>query len=257
MVGDGGRLLINGNYGNSNTNISRIGVKDISASSGGSTNTNITLYERGYITYYSSIDETAYGHSFIGNVSMNSLSIASQTVPNSNIRFEVGGSGSGANPFTIDIYGNITLNKITSAININKKSPIFFTANQEAIINGQTVFKYDLDISKYTNFFQTTEGHKIRHFKLTTIYSNPTLSDGSMNNSFANNYLFDNVYYMTDYNGLTMYCKDSWTNTRCEFINNEIINYWIRNSFDYITFINRLTIADNRKFYVLIDDYLA
>ncbi len=62
---------------------------------------------------------------------------------------------------------------------------------------------------------------------------------------------------MTDYNGLTMYCKDGFTNTRCEFINNELINYWIRNSFNYITFINRLTIADNRKFYVLIDDYLA
>ena len=63
---------------------------------------------------------------------------------------------------------------------------------------------------------------------------------------------------MTDKNGLTMYCNDNWTNTQCEFIANDIpINYWIRNSFDYITFINRLSIANNRKWYILIQDYLS
>jgi hypothetical protein len=92
-----------------------------------------------YITYYAPDNPAGYSHIFIGNVKMTSLSIGSQTNPNSNILLEVGGGGSGANPFSIDINGNITLNKISSAINMNKKSPIFFTANQEAIINGQTV----------------------------------------------------------------------------------------------------------------------
>lgn len=187
---------------------------------------------------------------------MSSLSIASQTVPNSNIRFEVGGSGSGANPFSIDVYGNITLNKVASANNLTLKAPLYFTVSQQATISGKTVYKYDLDLSLYTRFFQTLEGHKVRYFKITSIYSDGSALDGLQLQAY--NYMFSNTFYMTDKNGLTMYCNDNWTNTQCEFIANDIpINYWIRNSFDYITFINRLSIANNRKWYILIQDYLS
>jgi hypothetical protein len=175
MVGDGGRLLINGNYGdsNSNFNFTRIGTKDTYVD-GGATNTQINLYERGFITYYSSGPPNTYGHSFIGNVSMKSLSIASQTMPNSNIRFEVGGGGSGENPFSIDVDGNIILNKVLSANNLTLKAPLYFTADQEATISGKTVYKYDLDLSQYTRFFQTLEGHKVRYFKIIKIIIKPS-----------------------------------------------------------------------------------
>jgi hypothetical protein len=75
MVGDGGRLLINGNFSNKiGSNVSRIGVADISASGGGLNNTSITLYEQGYITYYAAVpNNTAYGHTFIGKVQMDTL----------------------------------------------------------------------------------------------------------------------------------------------------------------------------------------
>ena len=99
----------------------------------------------------------------------------------------------------------------------------------------------------------------MRYFKITTIYSNPSILDGSYSAyGLSNSFMFSNVFYMTDYNGLTMYCNDNWTNTQCEFIaNNTPINYWIRNSFNYLTFINRLTVANNHKWYILIQDYLA
>ena len=257
LIGDGGRLLINGNYGGLNgSNFTRIGVANQSETRAGIDNTQINLYEKGYITYDAPSQPNEYGHLFNGNVRMSSLSIASQTVPNSNIRFEVGGSGSGANPFSIDVYGNITLNKVASANNLTLKAPLYFTVSQQATISGKTVYKYDLDLSLYTRYFQTLEGHKVRYFKITSIYSDGSALDGSQVQAY--NYVFNNTFYMTDKSGLTMYCNDNWTNTQCEFIVNDIpINYWIRNSFDYITFINRLSIANNRKWYIIIQDYLS
>jgi hypothetical protein len=145
---------------------------------------------------------------------------------------------------------------VTSANNLTLKAPLYFTVTEQTTINGKTVFKYVLDLSLYTRYFQTLEGHKVRYFKITTIYSNPTSLDGSSVQAY--NYIFNNTFYMTDYNGLTMYCNDNWTNTQCDFIVHDIpINYWIRNSFNYITFINRLSIANNRKWYIIIHDYLS
>jgi hypothetical protein len=77
MVGDGGRLLINGTYKLNNgasMNITQIGVADNSASGGGLKNTSITLYERGQIVYYGAVTNTTmFAHSFIGKVQMDNL----------------------------------------------------------------------------------------------------------------------------------------------------------------------------------------
>jgi len=223
MVGDGGRLLINGTFNNKiGSNLSRIGVTDISAPNGALNNTSITLYEQGYIVYYAAVpNSTIYGHSFIGKVQMDTLYV----------------------------------DAIKGATNLVLKSTIMITADQLKTINGISVYKYDLDISQYTSYFQAV-GFKVRHFKITSIYSNASCLDGS--NPEFTKYMFSNEYYMTDYNGLTLACSDSWTNGQCEFISNTIpINYWIRNSFNYMTFINQLSIGGNRTWYIMVQDYLA
>jgi hypothetical protein len=223
MVGDGGRLLINGTFSNQmGSNFSQIGVADNSASGGGLKNTSITLYERGQIVYYGAVTNTTmFAHSFIGKVQMDNLYVTA----------------------------------IKSATNLVLKSTIMITADQQKTINGISVYKYDLDISQYTSYFQAV-GFKVRHFKITSIYSNASCLDGS--NPEFTKYMFSNEYYMTDYNGLTLACSDSWTNGQCEFISNTIpINYWIRNSFNYMTFINQLSIGGNRTWYIMVQDYLA
>jgi hypothetical protein len=258
MVGDGGRLLINGTYKLNNgasMNITQIGVADNSATNGGFDNTCITLYEEGYISYYSSFaDKNVYGHSFTGRVRIfEKLAIVDNSPHvSSNILFQVGSEGSSVK---VDAGGNLYVNAIKGATNVTIKATISITADQQKTINGISVYKYDLDISKYTNYFQAV-GFKVRHFKITSIYSNASYLDGS--NPDFTKYMFSNEYYMTDYNGLTLACNDSWTNGQCEFISNTIpLNYWIRNSFNYMTFINQLSIGGNRTWYIMVQDYLA
>ena len=269
IVGDGGRLTINGNYGTKPIlqAYTTIGVGDNSATGGGATNTSITLYEIGAIRYYG-FASGIYNHNFVGTTYMPALSIASLAYPMpTNVLFNVGTA------ITADTYGNMTMNTINvgssfsvdsngsiniasvkSANNLVLKAPIIIDASQTATINGQSVYKYDLDLRQYTKTYLTSEGYNMRYFKITTIYSNASYTSGTNGTSYM--YYFYNNYYMTDSGGLTIFCGDSATDNACNFIGNNF-NYWMRNSFNYLTFINGQYATGNHKFYILIQDYLS
>jgi hypothetical protein len=84
------------------------------------------------------------------------------------ILFEVGGSG---NPFSIDINGNITLNEVKSAFNLEFTNLIYIKSNC-ATIAVITVNNYDLDLTKYTRSFLTTEGHQMYRGVSNEIFQN-------------------------------------------------------------------------------------
>jgi hypothetical protein len=105
IVGDGGRLTINGQYETEGMfgAFSKIGIGDFAATIGGSKNTSITLYENGSIQYYGFASN--FSHNFVGKTYMPSLSIANLKMP-SNIFLNIGS-------ITADNTGNMIMNSIS------------------------------------------------------------------------------------------------------------------------------------------------
>jgi len=140
--------------------------------------------------------------------------------------------------------------------NLVSKAPFIINASTSVSINGiGGLYKYDLDISQYTGTFTTAEGYKMRYFKISTIYSSPAKY---FNNAYANSYCFSQNIMITDSGGLTFFSPCTLGSWYGEFIYND--NYWMRNSFNYITFIHG-HITDisnsNKKWYVIIEDLLS
>ena len=94
----------------------------------------------------------------------------------------------------------------------------------------------------------------MRYFKITSIYSNPSYTSG--NNLTSYMYFFTNTIYITDNGGLTVYCNDGATDSGLNFTGNNY-NYWMKNSFNYLTFINGQYAAGNNKWYILLEDMLT
>ena len=145
-----------------------------------------------------------------------------------------------------NIYGNNVINKSTFSIN----------ANNSIIINGSVeVFKYDLDLTKYTQFFQIDLTTKMRYFKISSIYSDfSKFTDIS-----GSSYVFTQNILLTSSidNGITFYSSYSLGSAIGEFIGND--NYWMKKNFNYITFIhgnNAVISSDNKKWYIIIEDLL-
>ena len=158
---------------------------------------------------------------------------------------------------SITINGNLicTLGKI-EADNLINKLPFMINANTSVSINGVSgLYKYDLNISQYCKFTTLTEGYSMRHFKISTFYSTPSKYYNSV---YANSYCFTQTITLTNSGGLTFYSPYTLGGTFGEFIGND--NYWMRNSFDYITFIHG-HITDisnsNKKWYVIIEDLIS
>ena len=169
-----------------------------------------------------------------------------------NIFSETGNIGLTASNITF--IGNITAYNSLKAPNLINKTPIIINANTSVIINGISgLYKYDLDLKQYTGYCQNV--YKMRYFKITTIYTDPAKS---YNNAEANSYCFSQNIMITDSGGLTFFSPYTLGGWFGEFIGNN--NYWMRNSFDYITFIHG-HISDisnpNKKWYVIIEDLLS
>ena len=168
-----------------------------------------------------------------------------------NIFSETGNIGLTASNITF--IGNITAYNSLKAPNLINKTPIIINANTSVIINGISgLYKYDLDLKQYTGYCQNV--YKMRYFKITTIHTDPAKS---YNNAEANSYCFSQNIMITDSGGLTFFSPYTLGGWFGEFIGNN--NYWMRNSFDYITFIHG-HISDisnpNKKWYVIIEDLL-
>ena len=167
---------------------------------------------------------------------------------------QTGSIGLSASNITID--GNVIYGKPVLASNLVNKTPFIINASTSVVINGVSgLYKYDLDVKKYTGTFQTAEGYLMRYFKISTMYSSPAKY---YNNEDANSYCFSQNVMMTDSGGLTFFSPYTLGSWYGEFIGNG--NYWMRNSFDYITFIHG-HISDisnpNKKWYVIIEDLLS
>jgi hypothetical protein len=92
VIGDGGRLTINGNYGKLQflTAYSKIGVGDYSATNNGAKNTSRTLYEHGAISYYGFCSSN-FSHLFVGASYIPSLYVSSFITPEtSNVLLKIG-----------------------------------------------------------------------------------------------------------------------------------------------------------------------
>jgi hypothetical protein len=170
IIGDGGRLTINGDYGEQPflTAYSKIGVGDYSVTNNGAKNTSITLYEHGAISYYC-FSSSNFSHLFVGVSYMPSLYISSFITPEtSNVLLKIGS-------ITANNTGNTTMNTLTvndsitaagvisgSSIvatniygsNITVKTPIKFTTSRVVNVtesSGSIVYYfYDIDLTKYT-----------------------------------------------------------------------------------------------------------
>ena len=161
----------------------------------------------------------------------------------------------------LNVNGNISCSNITAANiygnNIVNKSTFIINANQSITINGSTgIYKYDLDLTQYTQFFAIDANTKMRYFKISSIYSDFS----KFVNVSANNYVFSQNILLTSSiaNGLTFFSSYSLGSVLGEFMGND--NYWMKNSFDYITFIhgNSADINNNNKnWYIIIEDLLS
>jgi hypothetical protein len=108
IIGDGGRLSINGKYGTlpSLLACTTIGVGDYAETQGGLKNTSINLYENGTIQYYG-CSTSNFSHLYVGATYMPSLNIANLTYPiQSNILLNIGS-------ITANNTGNMTMNTLT------------------------------------------------------------------------------------------------------------------------------------------------
>jgi hypothetical protein len=171
-----------------------------------------------------------------------------------NLYSQTGSIGLTAQTITLD--GRLTSLNTIIAPNLINKSPFIIDASTSIVINGISgLYKYDLDLRQYTGFFSTAEGYSIRHFKISTFYSTPSKYYNSV---YANSYCFTQTITLTNSGGLTFYSPYTLGGTFGEFIGND--NYWMRNSFNYITFIHG-HITDisnsNKKWYVIIEDLIS
>ena len=171
-----------------------------------------------------------------------------------NLYSQTGSIGLTAQTITLD--GRLTSLNTIIAPNLINKSPFIIDASTSIVINGISgLYKYDLDLRQYTGLFSTAEGYSIRHFKISTFYSTPSKYYNSV---YANSYCFTQTITLTNSGGLTFYSPYTLGGTFGEFIGND--NYWMRNSFNYITFIHG-HITDisnsNKKWYVIIEDLIS
>jgi len=171
-----------------------------------------------------------------------------------NLYSQTGSIGLSASNITID--GNLSSAKSIKAGNLVNKTPFIINASASVVINGISgLYKYDLDLRQYTGYSSPPSGYLMRYFKITTIYTDPAKY---FNNANANSYCFSQNIMITNSGGLTFFSPYTLGSYYGEFIGND--NYWMRNSFDYITFIHG-HISDisnpNKKWYVIIEDLLA
>jgi hypothetical protein len=257
IVGDGGKLRILGDDPSTISRWTQIGTRNETDSSN---NTSIRLYDTfRNITYYgtglsNANNQMSWGHSFIGDVHINRLGVgggASLFVKEE----EFGDLLKIGDSFKVDWYGRLSCTSISST-NIVSKAPFIIEASTPVSINGISgLYKYDLDLRQYTGSFTTTEGYLMRYFKISTIYSSPAKF---YNNDNANSFCFSQNIMITNSGGLTFFSPYSLGSWFGEFIGND--NYWMRNSFDYITFIHgHITNIGNpnKKWYVIIEDLLS
>ena len=93
----------------------------------------------------------------------------------------------------------------------------------------------------------------MRYFKISSIYSDFS----KFVSVSANSYVFSQNILLTSSlaNGLTFYSSYSLGSVLGEFIGND--NYWMKNTFDYITFIHGNNADINKNWYIIIEDLLS
>ncbi len=268
IIGDGGRLSINGKYGTLPTfqACTTIGVGDYSETNGGLKNTSINLYENGNIQYYGCA-LSGFCHNFVGNSYMPSLNIASMTNPlPANILLNIG-SG-----ITANTSGNMTMNTLTvndsitaagvisgSSIvatniygsNITVKTPIKFTTSRIISVNegssSANYYLYDIDLTKYTKKI-LLGARNYRQFRVRTWEA-----DGDFENIA---YVAQNNYniFMSDYNGLSIRAyNDYFVNQDLSRLDVIFSHTLVRNTFNYLSYASRLAPA---TVYMIIEDLL-
>ena len=257
IVGDGGKLTINGKYGTRPIlqAFSKIGVGDYAETNGGLTNTSITLYEQGLIQYYG-CSPTTFSHLFVGDIYAPTLSIAATTYPlPTNVIFRVGYDFSCDNTgnvlaknisaSSITLSGNITANNLT-ANNIPVKTPIQFTTSRQVTSGGDTYYMYDLDLRLYTKSIKLG-AYNYRQFRARTWHA-----DGDFENV---GYLKQNRWelFMSDRNGLSLCCFNYYDNKYLDTLNPILCNTLFRNSFNFISYAS---IFSPTTVYMIIEDLL-
>ena len=151
------------------------------------------------------------------------------------------------------ISGNVISTSPIISTNLISRVPISFTANQTTTINGQSVYKYDLNISQYTTVYNSVEGFSIRYFRISAWLASGGYVDGTRYNYFVEQTI------MINYNsgaGIFYYSPDCKTGAGMPFTDTNKIYFIGSGSINYITFINNPNVY-NLKYYCVIQDYLA
>jgi hypothetical protein len=152
------------------------------------------------------------------------------------------------------IGGNLSCNSLTIAGKVDgyitSRAPIFFTTSRTVTINGINFSAYDLNLNSYTKFL-TLDGRKIRQFRLRSWHAS-----GDFENYSAEVALNYNIY-MSDLNGLSIKSFSApYTNYQLDQVNSTVPTF-IRNSFDFITYLAQLNIyGSNIKVYCIFEDLL-
>ena len=222
VVGDGGRLLINQEGTGNPYARTMIGTSDLSSSGNVSSNSSISLFEAGFITYNANIS-SGWGHNFNGSVQTNNLYVNG----------------------TINASGPITSSFVTAS-NIGVKTPITFTTSRTITSGGDTYYLYDIDLRKYTKQINLGS-YNYRQFRARTWEA-----DGNFENS---GFLSQNRYeiFMSDYNGLSIRSYSYYDNQALDTLNVILSHTLLRNSFNFMSYASRLAPA---TVYMIIEDLL-